>query len=118
MRQVEARAAWAGETTLIVWLNEALKGAIQPGGKDFEALPVYSRHKDSISALVRVPHHVSELFAQDMDQLLTGKMTFDEALNSSDFRLMGKRQRQAAECQLFAFACQRQGSSLSISSAG
>ena len=90
-----------GHARIIVWLNEALKGAIQPGGKDFEALPVYSRHKDSISALVRVPHHVSELFAQDMDQLLTGKMTFDEALNSSDFRLMAKQRLKQIQREIF-----------------
>ncbi|MBW4025254.1 MAG: conjugal transfer protein TraL [Proteobacteria bacterium] len=90
-----------GHARIIVWLNEALKGAIQPGGKDFEALPVYSRHKDSISALVRVPHHVSELFAQDMDQLLTRKMTFDEAINSPDFRLMAKQRLKQIQREIF-----------------
>jgi hypothetical protein len=90
-----------GQARIVVWLNEALKGAIQPGGKDFEATPVYSRHKDRISALLRVPHHVSELFAQDMDHLLTKKMTFDEAINSPDFRLMAKQRLKQIQREIF-----------------
>jgi hypothetical protein len=59
------------------------------------------KHKDRITALVRVPYHVSELFAQDMDQLLTRKMTFDEAMQSPDFRLMTKQRLKQIQREIF-----------------
>lgn len=87
--------------TLVIWLNEALKGEIKPGGKEFEETQVYKTHKARITALVRVPHHTSELFAQDMDQLLSKKMTFDEALTSPDFRLMAKQRLKQIQREIF-----------------
>jgi hypothetical protein len=90
-----------GQTKIVVWLNEALKGVIQPDGKDFEQTQTYANHKDKILALVRVPYHRSELFAQDMDQLLTKKMTFDEAINSPDFRLMAKQRLKQIQREIF-----------------
>jgi hypothetical protein len=90
-----------GQARIVVWLNEALKGEIQPDGKDFEQIQAYVKHKDKITALVRVPHHVSELFAQDMDQLLTRKMTFDEAMQSPDFRLMTKQRLKQIQREIF-----------------
>jgi hypothetical protein len=90
-----------GQARIVVWLNEALKGVIQPDGKDFEQIQAYVKHKDRITALVRVPYHVSELFAQDMDQLLTRKMTFDEAMQSPDFRLMTKQRLKQIQREIF-----------------
>ena len=75
---------------------------------------VYSRHKDSITALLRVPHHVSELFAQDMDQLLDKKMTFDEAINSPDFRLMAKQRLKQIQREIFdQLAIRSEGAAMS-----
>ena len=86
---------------IVVWLNEAVKGVIQPDGKDFEQIQVYTRHKDKITALIRVPYHASELFGQDMDELLTKKMTFDEAINSGQFRLMAKQRLKQIQREIF-----------------
>lgn len=86
---------------IVVWLNEAIKGVIRPGGKDFEQIQVYANHKDKITALLRVPCHCSELFAQDMDQLLTKKMIFDEAMNSLDFQLMAKQRLKQIQRTIF-----------------
>jgi hypothetical protein len=90
-----------GHAKIVVWLNEALKGVIQPSGKDFEQIQAYINYKDKITAIVRVPYHTSELFAQDMDQLLTRKMTFDEAQQSADFRLMAKQRLKQIQREIF-----------------
>jgi hypothetical protein len=86
---------------IVLWLNEAVKGLIQPGGKNFEDTQVYIKHKDRIAALVRVPHHSSELFGQDMDALLGKKLTFAEALQSTDFRLMAKQRIKQIQKEIF-----------------
>ena len=90
-----------GPTKLIIWLNEALKGEIKPGGKDFEEIQTYKTHREKIAAIVRVPYHTSELFAKDMDQLLTRKITFDEAQTSPDFRLMAKQRLKQIQREIF-----------------
>jgi hypothetical protein len=90
-----------GQAKIVVWLNEALKGVIAPGGKDFEQIQAYINHKDRITAVVRVPFHTSELFAQDMDQLLTSKMTFNEAQQSPNFRLMAKQRLKQIQREIF-----------------
>jgi hypothetical protein len=86
---------------IVLWLNEALKGEIRPIDKEFEELPVYKNHKANIAAIVRVPRHKSELFAQDMDQLLSLKMTFNEAMQSPDFRLMAKQRLKQIQREIF-----------------
>jgi hypothetical protein len=48
-----------------------------------------------------VPYHTSELFAQDMDQLLTWKMTFEEAQQSPYFRLMAKQRLKQIQREIF-----------------
>ena len=86
---------------IVVWLNEAVKGVIQPGGKDFEETQVYQDHKSRIAGLIRVPQHSSELFAQDMDELLTKKLTFAEAIEGPDFRLMAKQRLKQIQREIF-----------------
>jgi hypothetical protein len=90
-----------GHAKIVVWLNEAVKGEIKPEGKDFEEIQAYQKHKANITALIRVPFHASELFAQDMDQLLSRKMTFDEAQQSPDFRLMAKQRLKQIQREIF-----------------
>jgi hypothetical protein len=95
-------AANLGESAKIVpWLNEALKGEIRPLNRDFEDLAVYKTHKARMAAIVRVPRHKSELFGQDMDQLLSLKMTFDEAMQSPEFRLMAKQRLKQIQREIF-----------------
>lgn len=86
---------------IVVWLNEAVKGVIQPGGKDFEETQVYQDHKGQIAGLIRVPQHSSELFAQDMDELLTKKLTFAEAIEGPNFRLMAKQRLKQMQREIF-----------------
>ncbi len=86
---------------LVLWLNEALKGEIRPQNREFEDLGVYKNHKANVAAIVRVPRHKSELFAQDMDQLLTLKMTFDEAMQSPEFRVMAKQRLKQIQREIF-----------------
>ena len=86
---------------IVIWLNEAVKGLIQPGGKEFEETQAYLRHVGKITALVRVPYHSSELFARDMEELLSKKMTFAEAIEGGDFRLMTKQRLKQLQREIF-----------------
>lgn len=86
---------------VVVWLMEAIKGVILFDGKDFEATKAYAAHQAKIHTLIRVPHHTSELFAQDMDELLSKKLTFAEAINGTDFRLMARQRLRQMQREIF-----------------
>jgi len=58
---------------IVIWLIEAIKGVILFDGKEFEATKAYEAHRANINAIIRVPHHTSELFARDMDELLSNR---------------------------------------------
>ena len=86
---------------IVIWLIEAIKGVILFDGKEFEATKAYEAHRANINAIIRVPHHTSELFARDMDELLSKKMTFSEAIDSIEFRLMAKQRLRQMQREIF-----------------
>jgi len=86
---------------IVVWLNEAIKGVITFDDKNFEDTKAYAEHKAQITSIIRVPYHVSELFAQDMDALLTKKQTFAEAIKGTEFRLMAKQRLKQVQREIF-----------------
>jgi ABC-type transport system involved in cytochrome c biogenesis ATPase subunit len=66
--------------SIVLWLNEAVKGPITANGKEFEESKVYQQHRAKVGGIVRVPHHSAETFGADMEQLLKGRMTFEEGI--------------------------------------
>ncbi len=71
-----------------VWLNEFF-GPVQSGAKSFADMKIYKDHKSDIEGIVLIPNK-GELFSNDLQFILSEKMTFDDALNSSDIRIMSK----------------------------
>jgi hypothetical protein len=84
----------------VLWLNEAVKGPITANGKEFEESKVYQQHRAKVSGTVRVPHHSAETFGADMEQLLKGRMTFEEGIASQNFRLMAKQRLKHSNISL------------------
>jgi hypothetical protein len=73
---------------LVVWLNEYF-GPIELEGKKFEQMAVYERHRERISALMVLPK-ASELVSDDVEQMLTQRLTVAEAVKNGAFRVMQK----------------------------
>lgn len=71
-----------------VWLNEFF-GPIQSGSKTFADMKIYKEHKGSIEGIVVIPNK-GELFTNDLQRILSEKLTFEDALNSNDIRVMSK----------------------------
>jgi hypothetical protein len=65
------------------------------------ATKAYEAHQEKINTIIRVPQHASELFAQDMDEMLSKKMTFAEAIGSTEFRLMAKQRLRQMQREIF-----------------
>lgn len=74
--------------SIYVWLNEFF-GPIQSGDKSFADMKIYKEYKSRIKGVLLIPHR-GDLFAADMQQMLTEKQTFDDALSSEHVRIMAK----------------------------
>ena len=87
--------AYVPGVPVVVWLNEYF-GRIE--GRDdrgevqgFEQSGLYAKNRERIHALVRLPEVRKETFGHDLDQMLRARLTFDEAVASSDFNLMSRQ---------------------------
>jgi hypothetical protein len=87
------------QTQIVVWLNEFF-GAIEAEGKGFEEMKVYHRHKDRITALLRLPKQNEQTFGRDLKAMLDQRLTFAEAKASAQFNLFSKQRIAMMERQL------------------
>ena len=75
---------------IIVWLNEHF-GKIEFDGKTFEQSKAYQKHKERVTGILRLPRQNEDTFGQTIEQLISERLTFTEALESDVFRIMSKQ---------------------------
>lgn len=86
--------------SLVVWLNE-FWGSIEQNGKGFEDMKVFKDNSKSVHSIVVIPELKKETFGEDVKQMLTAKLTFDEAIESPEFQIMAKQRLKMVKKQLF-----------------
>jgi len=89
-----------GSARFVVWLNEYF-GRIEQDGKAFKEMKIYREHEERIKKVIAIPKR-SELFEQDMQEMLKAHVTFDETMRLADFQLMTKHRLQRIKKELFA----------------
>ncbi|WP_432737286.1 P-loop NTPase [Maridesulfovibrio sp. FT414] len=67
---------------IYIWLNGYF-GQINTNGKNFEEFKVYRENIHRLAALIRIPMKKKETFGRDLETLLTEKMSFQEAQEST-----------------------------------
>jgi cellulose biosynthesis protein BcsQ len=75
---------------IVIWLNEHM-GNILHEGKAFEQSKAYQKYKERVQAIIRIPRQNEDTFGQTIEQLISERLTFTEALESSTFRIMSKQ---------------------------
>jgi hypothetical protein len=78
------------EAQIVVWLNEHF-GPIEFEGKGFELSKAYMSNKDRVHALIELPRQHRDTYGNTLEQLVSERLTFKEALNSSHFQIMPKQ---------------------------
>jgi hypothetical protein len=76
---------------MIVWLNEHHGVISDAQGKGFEDAPVFQRHKDRVSGVVRLSKLNPVTFGANLSDMLSRGMTFAEADGSPEFYTMTKQ---------------------------
>lgn len=88
------------EVKFVVWLNPYW-GKIELEGKTFEQMKVYKENKARISSLITIPELKEETFGRDLSEMLQQKITFKEAIESTEKNIMTRQRLKLVREQLF-----------------
>lgn len=89
------------EAALVVWKNEHF-GPIELGGKTFEDMEVYRRHRARIHALISLRQRTAATFGADIAQMMKMQLTFAEAIAHPATTLMAKQRLKVVRDDLYA----------------
>jgi len=88
------------EKNLVVWLNEYF-GPVLHDGAPFKEMAVYKKHANKVHGSVAIVRRTADTFGRDVEEMISQKMTFDEALNGSGFTIMAKQRLRVVQRDLF-----------------
>ncbi len=88
------------EANIVVWLNEYF-GPIQHNGKHFLESQTYADNKEKILGTVGIPQRNQETFGRDVQDMLSAKLTFSEAIANGSFSLMAKQRLKTVQRDIF-----------------
>ncbi len=88
------------EQNLVVWINEYF-GPVARDGKKFNEMQVFLDHKEKVLASVGLPEWSADTFGENIRRMRQMKLTFQEALDSSEFYLVEKSRLFRVQQELF-----------------
>jgi len=72
---------------VVVWLNEYF-GPVLRDGAGFADMPVCKKHANKLHGSVAIARRTADTFGRDMEEMISRKLTFDEAVKATDFTIM------------------------------
>lgn len=84
----------------VVWLNPFF-GPIEVDGIPFQKMKVYTENKARITGIIQMPELKKETFGHDLRDMLQDRLTFDEALASSELPLMVRQRLKMSQKAFF-----------------
>ena len=88
------------EKNVIVWLNEYF-GEISKDGKSFEQFRVAEEQAHKLLGTVLIRERNPNTYGDDMRQMLSNRLTFEEAIRLPDFSLVSKQRLTIIRRELF-----------------
>jgi hypothetical protein len=88
------------DRNLIVWINEYF-GRVEYAGKSFEQMQAYELSKEKVFGSVQITKRNNDTFGRDIHDVITSKLTFDEAIRDGAFSLMAKQRLRVVQRDLF-----------------
>jgi hypothetical protein len=93
-------AETTGSRNLVVWLNEYF-GEVRQHGASFPDMAVYKTHREKIHGVIAIVRRNADTFGRDVEEMISRKLTFDEAVNTGDFTIMAKQRLRVIQRDLF-----------------
>lgn len=78
------------DTPIVVWLNEYF-GPLERNGVSLEKSAQYKALAKRIAAQITLPAIKKETFGHDLEQMLSARQTFDEAIASDAYSIMARQ---------------------------
>jgi hypothetical protein len=88
------------EKNVIVWLNEYF-GEISKDGKSFEQFRVAEEQAHKLLGTVLIRERNPNTYGEDMRQMLSNRLTFEEAIRLGEFSLVSKQRLAIIRRELF-----------------
>ena len=96
----ERLAQTTAEKNVIVWLNEYF-GEVSKDGKSFEEFRVAEEQAEKLLGTVVIRERNPNTYGDDMRQMLSKRLTFDEAIRLAEFSLVSKQRLTIIRRELF-----------------
>jgi hypothetical protein len=96
----EALAETMREKNIVVWLNEYFGPVLQDGAA-FADMPVCKKHANKLHGSVAIVRRTADTFGRDMEEMISRKLTFDQAVKAADFTIMSKQRLLVVQRDLF-----------------
>jgi hypothetical protein len=82
---------FASSVELVVWLNDFFGPVVTDAGVEFEQTPLYQENRARIAGLVHLERLNPDTFGRNLRELLVRQMTFAEADQSPEFRIVARQ---------------------------
>jgi hypothetical protein len=96
-----ARLAQTSEDqNIVLWINEYF-GRIERDGRQLHEMPVYLENAGRVLGAVVIPRRNQDTFGRDMEDVITRKLTLQEAIDSAGFSIMMRQRLKVMQRELF-----------------
>ena len=93
-------AASTSDRNIVVWLNEYF-GRIEGNGKRFEDMSAYKDSSEKVFGSVHLARRNQDTFGRDLEEVISRKLTLDEAIKDGPFSIMTKQRIKVMERDWF-----------------
>ena len=90
----------SAERNIVVWLNEYF-GVIERDGKTFTDMQAYKDCEPKVFGLVHIAKRNPDTFGRDVEEVITRKRTFEDAIRNGTATVMSKQRLKMVQRDLF-----------------
>ncbi|MGJ5814872.1 conjugal transfer protein TraL [Paludibaculum fermentans] len=88
------------ERNLVVWVNEYF-GRVEAEGKKFSEMAAYRDNAEKVCGAVVISKRNQDTFGRDVEEMIAGKLTFQEAISTAKLPIMAKQRLKIVQRDLF-----------------
>ena len=88
------------EQNIIVWVNEYF-GRVEHEGRQFADMKVFHENQHRVFGTVALTKRNQDTFGRDMEEMISQKLTFLEAIRDSEYSIMTKQRLKVIERDIF-----------------
>jgi len=88
------------ERNIVVWVNEYF-GRVEADGKKFSEMAAYRDNADKVCGAVIFTKRNQDTFGRDVEDMISAKLTFQEAINTARMTIMAKQRLKVVQRDLF-----------------